>query len=410
MEKYNIAVIGGGASGLAAAITAKREQPKLRIVILERLSRIGKKLLSTGNGRCNLTNRNLSTDFYSGSCKPLFSIMQDFSVEDFFLSLGVICKADEAGRVYPTSGTAAAILDSLRLETARLGIEVICDFTVSEIEKKKDFTIKSSGGEKVFAKAVILAGGGMSQPDLGSDGSALKICRKLSIPVVTPRPALVPVKTDSNMVRALKGIRTEAEVSVTLDGKKVKSEYGEVQFGDGTLSGICIFNLSAVCSEYLNRTEIQLDLLPDKSFSEVCSLIENIALIRSTAALEDLLSGILNKRIGMALIKQATNRSTAESVNSLTAYDIKAIARLIKCWKFPVYGTCGYEKSQVTAGGVGIEGISNSLEAKSCAGLFLCGEILDINGDCGGYNLTFAFASGCLAGRSCAAKVSESNR
>ncbi len=406
MEKYDIAVVGGGASGLAAAITAKREQPQLKIVILERLSRVGKKLLSTGNGRCNLTNRNLTPDFYSGSCKALFPFVQDFSVEDFFLSLGVICKADEAGRVYPASGTAAAVLDSLRLETARIGIEVICDFTVSEIEKKGVFTIKSSGGKKLSAKAVILAGGGMSQPDLGSDGSALKICRKLSIPVATPRPALVPVKTDSNMVRSLKGIRTEAKVSVTLDGKKIKSEYGEVQFGDGTLSGICIFNLSAVCSEYLNRTEIQLDLLPDKSFPEICTLIESIAKKRSEAALEDLLSGIFNKRIGMAIIKQATNHSTAEPVKTLTASDIKAIAGLIKCWKFPVYGTCGYEKSQVTAGGVSIEAISESLETKGCPGLFLCGEILDINGDCGGYNLTFAFASGCLAGRSCADKLS----
>lgn len=406
MEKYDIAVIGGGASGLAAAITAKREQPKLKIVILERLSRVGKKLLSTGNGRCNLTNRNLSPEFYSGSCKSLFPFVQDFSVDDFFLSLGVICKADEAGRVYPASGTAAAVLDSLRLETARLGIEVICDFTVSEVEKNGVFTIKSSGGGKLSAKAVILAGGGMSQPDLGSDGSVLKICRKLSIPVITPRPALVPVKTDGNLVRSLKGIRTEAKVSVTLDGKKVKSEYGEVQFGDGTLSGICIFNLSSVCSEYLNRTELQLDLLPDKSFPEICALIEGIAKIRSEASLEDLLSGIFNKRIGMAIIKQATKHSTAEPVKSLTAPDIKAIAGLIKSWKFPVYGTCGYEKSQVTAGGVSIEAISESLEAKGCPSLFLCGEILDINGDCGGYNLTFAFASGCIAGKNCADKLS----
>lgn len=406
MEKYDIAVVGGGASGLAAAITAKREQPQLKIVILERLSRVGKKLLSTGNGHCNLTNHNLTPDFYSGSCKTLFHFVQDFSVEEFFLSLGVICKADESGRVYPASGTAASVLDSLRLETARLGIEIICDFTVAEIEKKGIFTIKSGSGEKLSAKAVILAGGGMSQPDLGSDGSALKICRKLSIPVIAPRPALVPVKTDSNMVRSLKGIRTEAKVSVTLDGNKVKSEYGEIQFGDGTLSGICIFNLSSVCSEYLNRTELQLDLLPDKSFSEACSLIESIAEIRSEAALEDLLSGIFNKRIGMAIIKQTTKHSTAEPVKLLTSSDIKAITGLIKCWKFPVYGTCGYEKSQVTAGGVSIEAISEDLEAKNCPGLFLCGEILDINGDCGGYNLTFAFASGCLAGRNCADKLS----
>lgn len=400
MNNFDIAVIGGGASGLAAAIAVKRHKPSLKVVILERLPRIGKKILATGNGRCNYTNRNIDITDYHGSCQKLYNSIKDFSCEDFFETLGVYGYSDEEFRVYPLNNSASAILDGLRLEILKLGIDVICDFNVTDIKKEKKYKVISDN-DFITATSVIIAGGGMSQGNLGSDGSMLRIMKKSGISVSPLYPALTSFKVTPEAVRSLKGIRVNALVSLYSDNKKLGSQRGEVQFGDGTVSGICVFNLSCLSGGKENL-ELSVDMLPDINYNEAKKLIHDIKRIRSTSPLEDFLSGILNKRAGMGIIKSCTSHALTEKTEILSEKELNSIVTKIKDYRFRVMGLSGFEKSQVTGGGINISETDSFLRSKKFKGMYFCGEILDIIGYCGGYNLYFAFGSGVLAGKTCA--------
>ena len=408
MTNYDVAIIGGGASGLTAAISAARYNPKLKIAILERLPRIGKKILATGNGRCNYTNQNINSSNYHGSCVPLYDSVKNFDCEKFFETLGVYGCADEEFRVYPLNNNASSVLDGLRLEIAKTGIDVICDFNVTEIKKDRLFRIISDS-DSVTAKAVIVAGGGMSQSNLGSDGSALRLIKKAGLTVSPLFPALTSFKVNAESVRSLKGIRSNALVTLFSDGKKLGSERGEVQFGDGVISGICIFNLSCL-SVGKEKLSLSIDMLPDSNFNETREILKNIKEIRKNAPLEDYLSGIINKRIGMNIIKNTTSHALTEKIANLSDNEIKSITDKIKNYRFEITGLSGFEKSQVTAGGIHINEVDNSLRSKKIKGMYFCGEILDIIGDCGGYNLYFAFASGFMAGKTCAEDLDDKNK
>ncbi len=400
MNNFDIAVIGGGASGLAAAITAKRNNPSSRIVILERLSRIGKKILATGNGRCNYTNRNIDITDYHGSCRNLYNSIKDFSCEEFFETLGVYGYSDDEFRVYPLNNSASAILDGLRLEILKLGIDVICDFNVTDIKKEKKYRIISEN-DFITATSVIIAGGGMSQANLGSDGSMIRIMKKMGLSVSPLYPALTSIKVNPESIRSLKGIRTNAVVSLFSDNKKLDTQRGEVQFGDGTISGICVFNLSCLAGGK-DKLELSIDMLPDINYNEAKKLIHDIRKIRASSPLEDFLSGILNKRIGMNIIKSCTSHALTEKAECLTEKELNSITASIKDYRFKITGLSGFEKSQVTAGGLSIVEMDSSLRSKKFRNMYFCGEILDIIGYCGGYNLYFAFGSGALAGKTCA--------
>lgn len=400
MTNYDIAIIGGGASGLAAAISASKANPGSRIVILERLSRVGKKILATGNGRCNFSNTNINTTNYHGSCKQLYDSIKDFNCQLFFRDLGLLSYSDDEFRVYPLNNNASSVLDALRLEITKLGIDVICDFNVTEIKKEKKYHIFSANNT-ITASSLIIAGGGMSQASLGSDGSMLRILRKLGISISPLSPVLTAFKVNPECVRSLKGIRTNAVVTLYSDGKKLGSEAGEVQFTDASISGICIFNLSCLAAGKEKLT-IAVDMIPDYNFNDLKELLLNIKEIRKDASLEDFLSGILNKRIGMNIIKTVTNHALTEKTGVLSAKEIISITSMIKNYVFEVTGLAGFEKSQVTAGGVSFSEVDSSMRLKKYKGMYLCGEILDITGDCGGYNLHFAFGSGVLAGKTCA--------
>lgn len=408
MTNYDVAIIGGGASGLAAAISAARQNPELKIAVLERLPRIGKKILATGNGRCNYTNRNIDKTNYHGSCTPLYNSIKYFDCESFFETLGVYGYSDEEFRVYPLNNNASAVLDGLRLEILKLGIDVICDFNVTDIKMDNRKYRIASEKDFITASAVIIAGGGMSQANLGSDGSVLRIMKKMGMSVLPLSPALTAFKVSPDSVRSLKGIRTNAIVSLFSQGKKLGWERGEVQFGDGTISGICVLNLSCLAAGK-DRLTLSIDMLPDIDFNEAKKLIHDIKNIRQSAPLEDFLSGIVNKRIGMNIIKSVTDRSFTEKVSVLTEKELNNITGTIKNYSFDVTGLAGFEKSQVTAGGINISEVDSELRSKKFNGLYFCGEILDIVGDCGGYNLYFAFASGALAGKKCAEDLNVKN-
>ena len=401
MRYFDIAIIGGGASGLAAAISACRTNRKASAAVIERLPKVGKKILATGNGRCNLSNTDLSPEHYHGTGCTLTEITSVFSVPDFFASLGVICEDDGYGRIYPRCRSAASVLDALRLECTRLGITEICNTEITGIERSESFVLRTVD-EDISAPIVILAGGGRSQSALGSNGSLTEICTQLGISTADAYPALVPLKTDPALVRPIKGQRADANVTFFSDGNPVKSERGEVQFTDGLLSGICVFNLSYLCELHDKngrKCELTLDLLPEMSLRQVTELLERTKDIRRTAPAEDYLSGIFTRPMGVYLLKR-TYKRVPEKTADIIGTDRLAVT--IKHLSFPVTGTAGFERSQVTKGGIAAEEINSSLEIERIPGMYVCGEMLDIFGDCGGYNLDFAFSSGAVAGRNAA--------
>lgn len=408
MKRFDIAIIGGGAAGLAAAISAKRTYGYASVGIIERLPKTGKKILATGNGRCNLSNADLHPDRYHGSCKKLLSVTGTVDIPAFFESLGVMCEDDGFGRIYPRCRSAASVLDALRLECDRLGVETVCGFDVTKLELnnysgRKLFVIRSES-DSVSAFSVILAGGGKSQAALGSNGSLLDICKNLGIKIQKPYPALVPLKTEPGLVRALKGLRTDANVMFKANGNVIASRRGEVQFTEGLISGICVFDLSYLYEEYKDNSGLILDLLPEMSTGAVTEILNNIRNIRSEASSEDFLSGIFTRALGIYILKRAVAKCPKKT-GDIDDRKLRAIAETIKSLSFPVTGTAGFERSQVTGGGIIADEINENFAVLKMQGLYACGEMLDIFGDCGGYNLDFAFSSGIAAGKAAALRA-----
>ncbi len=397
----SVLIIGGGASGLAAAITAAQHGAK--VTVLERLPRVGKKILATGNGRCNLGHSGCDLTKYHGTLPQAKSILQRFDTQSFFASLGILTRTDAEGRMYPASNAAASVLDALRLTCARLGVEEICDTRLTSLRQKGDTWTAICGGKTYTAHAVILATGGSAAPNCGTDGNLLPMLERMGHKVIRPLPALCPIPTDPALVRSLKGMRVQASASLLLEDTICKTETGELQFTENALSGICIFNLSRLAATHGNRARIALDLLPQRSFEEADGLLRQWVTLRANDDAESLLIGLLPKRVSAVCIKQAMgkNQGTVKSIFP-DAKARKKLLQLLKHWEFPVTGTAGFAQAQVTAGGISGQSVTGALESRVAKGLYFCGELLDIDGDCGGYNLDWAWASGCCVGKAAA--------
>lgn len=404
---YDIAVIGGGASGLAAAIEAKQYGgANCHIAVIEKNSRLGKKILATGNGRCNLGNiEENKSSHYSGSCvdliEPLFNKFE--GSENFFKSLGVICKSD-SGRLYPYSNHAASVLDALRFQLNDLNVDVFTDTEVVNLKYKLGLweisTNSDSDLKKINTKKVIISCGGKAAPMFGTDGNLYKVLKSINNYFTPIRPALCPAYTDPLMIKGLKGIRAIGKVSLyNSENKLMCSDTGEVQFTDKTLSGICVFNLAAFAKE--KNMYIQFDLLPHLKESEVSELLWEIYAQRSAWSIADMLSGIFQKKMCPSLFKSSKISTDLNSpVYTLNPYDIEKLTKTIKAWRFPVLYFGDWTQAQTTAGGLARNEIDENLESKNCPGMYFSGEILDIAGECGGYNLAWAWCSGVCAARS----------
>ena len=391
MEKVNVCIIGGGAAGITAAIAAAREGES--VIILERLQRVGKKILATGNGRCNITNAYIVDENYHGGQSFASEILNNFTYYEtlsFFESMGIVCCEGDEGKMYPASLQATSVLDLLRVEMDRLGIKIETEFFVKDIAKEKGIFKISSGDGNIFAENVIIACGGYAAPQFGTDGNMFPLIKMLGHRVSAFYPALVQLKTE-NTPKALKGVKHFCTAHLYIDGKKVKSEYGEVLFTEYGLSGPPVFNLSREASVAVSKgrnTEISLELLAD-SFSEVLKMLENRKKLLPHLEGENFLNSVINKRIGFEITKRCKN--------------LKEIASELKNYKHKVCGTMGFKNAQVTAGGVLCDEISSdTLMSKKVNGLYFAGEVIDVDGDCGGFNLQFAWSSGYIAGKSAA--------
>ncbi len=374
-----IAIIGGGASALAAAITAS--ECGSEVTIYEKNDRVGRKILSTGNGRCNLSNKDTSVSHFRGNSKFIESVLNSANVEEFIENCGIITR-EEYGRIYPHSNHAASVLDCLRFRALDLGVNIINNCTItSAVKKLGKFTIKNVNGITYTADKLIIAAGGKASPALGSDGAGIKLFSSFGHKSTPLFPALVQLKCKKEQMKGLKGIRAYANAKLICDGKLIKEEYGEIQFADYGLSGIPIFNLSPYAVRLSGKIFVELDLLPQ---------YKNVMPILRTRKGPHILTGIFHKQLSMSVEERAGGTS------------LEKLASVIKGMKFEVTGTMPWDSAQVTAGGIVTDEFTENLESKIVPGLFGAGEVLDVDGDCGGYNLHWAWASGIVAGRSSA--------
>ncbi len=407
----DIAVIGGGASGLLAAITAKRKNRALRVAILESLDRVGKKLITTGNGRCNITNKEIDLSRFHGD-KVGFAgyALKKYSgkyLEDLFLSVGIPF-VSEGNKVFPSSLQASSVVDCLRFECERIGVELLCGKKIEKIFCGKEFTLYSPDDE-ISAKAVICCGGLYSGGErVGSDGSLYRILKDMGYKTVRLSPSIVQLKTETDFVKQLKGIKVDAKATLCKNGKPVKSEFGEVLFCDYGLSGPAIMNVSRETGRSEGGFTISLDLYPDMTEEKLRDIISNRIRLLHFRSLEEFFTGMINKRLGQVVLKYCGYK-LADKAETLKAYDAQKISKALKAFEVKVTGNTGFINSQVTAGGISTDEFSDkTLMSKRNRGLFACGEILDIDGDCGGFNLTWAFASGILAAESAVGFAGES--
>ncbi len=389
-----VAVIGGGASGLMAAIAAKNDNTE--VVVLEREKRVGKKILATGNGRCNLTNINADINNYYGNNKEFVTgAIKRWWVREtleFFSELGVLWKEEQDGKIYPYSDTASSVLDVLRMRVERSGIETVCGFDVKAIKKSQNgFVISSYSGESCSCERVIVATGGKATPSLGSNGSGYALLEAFGHKTSKLSPSLVQMRTVGDVAKKLKGIKINSTVRM---GEF--AETGELLFTDYGLSGPPVFSLS---SRIGRNDRISIDIMPEYTFDEIKNILYERCAYLYDVTLEEFFVGMLNKRVGQVLLKSLDIAPLSRLCTTLSEKEIERIAQRIKCWEFRLDGTMSWNNAQVTKGGVYTDGFDSvTMQSRLVNGLYACGEVLDIDGDCGGYNLQWAWSSGYLAG------------
>lgn len=390
--KDPVIVIGGGASGIMAAISARRNGSQA--VICERMNVLGKKILASGNGRCNLSNDNLDPACYNPSArKAVSSVLSEFgggSIRSFFSGIGLKLCSD-SGRIFPATNQASSVTRMLELELKRLSVPVIYDFHAVKISGNKGgFTVSAKSGRKVSGKAVVLAGGGRSYPSLGSDGSAYLLARETGHSIVEPVPAAVPLIVKDEFCHKLQGQKISAHVKCFVACKSSGEACGDLLFTKYGLSGTSILDVSDSASIAINRNGLKdvmlsVDMVPFMEMSELeAELTGRVS--RKTAS-EDLIAGIL------------PNKFSAVLKDILATGDSLFIAKSLKEKVFKVTGTRGWNEADFTAGGVDFKDIKyDTLESLIRNGIYFAGELLDVNGRRGGYNLAWAWASGYVAG------------
>ncbi len=393
-----VGVIGGGASGMMAALSAGAAAD---VILYERQTRLGRKLMATGNGRCNLSNRAASVAHYHGG-EPGFAgpALARFGVEAtlaFFRGLGLLTVDEPDGKIYPFSDQAGSVSDVLRLALEQSAVTLRLGCEVRAIEHDGDgFTVRYDGGADRVDR-VIVACGGLAGGKLGGTGAGYDLLKSLGHQCTKLYPALVQLRTDNTWVRSCKGVRAQAHVALLQGGRVLAEETGEVQFTDFGISGPCVFSLARACAGTGDLTAT-LDLCPLMTEKEIEAYIENKCAAFPDLTLENLLTGLLHNRLGRTVLR-ARGLSLTQTCGSLTEREMRRIAAGIKAFRLPVLGPLDLSQAQVTAGGIMTSEFDpETLESRLVPGLYATGEVLDVDGDCGGFNLQWAWSSGYVAG------------
>ncbi|WP_304942032.1 NAD(P)/FAD-dependent oxidoreductase [Vallitalea guaymasensis] len=403
MAKNKIVIIGGGASGLVAAIVAARNGAK--VTILERKDRIGKKILATGNGRCNLTNMHCSSKYFHGGDKDFITnILEQFDVNEtleFFSELGIYPITVDSGKVYPNSLQASSVLDVLRLEVDRLKINIECNAEVTKIERSNNFVVYTKD-KKYYGNKIIIAAGGKSSPDLGSNGSGFTLAKSLGHTIKKTIPSLVQLKSGADFLKQIKGVKINALAKILDENNEImRKEYGEILFTDYGISGPPILQISRIASDYLNdnkRVSVDIDFFHDLSDKELDQILLKRLTSMPNKTIQENFIGLINKRLINIIIKEAGISLSKKSAD-IKKEERNKLVSILKKFSLIITGTNQWNQSQVTAGGIITSEIDEvTLESKKVKDVYLAGEVIDVDGDCGGYNLQWAWSSGVVAG------------
>lgn len=405
MEKYQVIVIGGGAAGLMAAITSAKQG--FKTAIIEKNKALGRKILVTGNGRCNLTNVDISPDKYYGeNTKCLHSIFNRFSSKDtmaFFEHLGAQLKTEEAGRVFPVTNQASTIVDLLIEEVERLGIKVYLQESVRNLDSRlrgndrggnNGWKVETYRGE-YQADNVILAVGGKSYPQIGTTGDGFVLAHKLGHRIIEPRPALAPLELVGNWFHKLQGVKSDVELLLTAQGKTIAKEAGELLFTHYGISGPIVLNMSRLINTL--HSEFTINFFPGYEVEKLKALLTARWQSHPQKTLANSLIGLLPKKLCDVLTTEL--KLADKQVNQISKKELEFIAGRLSRWPITIKRPRGFDDSMVTAGGVAMDEVNTrAMESLKAKGLYLAGEILDIDGVSGGYNLQFAWSTGYIAG------------
>ena len=399
-----VIVVGGGAAGMMAAISARRKGAE--VSILERNQRVGKKILATGNGRCNYTNAFLDVRNYHGNNpKFVYSPLSQFNVEttiDFFERLGITHVVEDKGKVFPLSFQASSVLDVLRYELEEIGVETLCDAYVKKIEKERNiFRLTLDDNRKIKADKVIIATGGSAMPSSGSDGNGYTLAKEFGHSIVSPFPGLVQLKLEGDFFKRIDGVKIVGIATLLNNGSVIGEDSGDILFTNYGISGPPILQLSRRALELLNKNKrpvLKVSIISGKDKEELSEYLKIRFTYMPKKAIEIGLIGLLNKRLIPVILKEA-GIDSKKNISQISNEEIDALAEILTDWRFNIIGSKSFDFAQVTAGGIDTREIDGrTMESKIVNGLYFAGEILDIDGDCGGFNLQWAWSSGYVAG------------
>lgn len=407
-----IGIIGTGASGMMAAIAAAKEGAQ--VTAFEKKDRVGKKILSTGNGKCNLSNLEFGTDYYycndADKLNKMFKVFSPWDTVTFFEDAGLMIR-EKNGYLYPYCEQASAVLDILRMQMEKAGINLVSEAEVHNViyrEKNTDFCVKVSGKEYYFDK-LILACGSPASLKSGEGKSGYELAKGLGHKIVPLMPGLCGLRSDESFVKALSGVRAQAKITLLADDKELGCEIGEVQFTDYGVSGIPVFQVSrlaAYASQMGQDVMIKIDFFPDLDNTAYNVMSRLRFETQKDKTLENYMIGVLNKKINMVLIKEAGCKPTM-TVKEAGYNKVSEIMKLCRGLSIHITEPVQLENAQVCAGGVDFAQITTEMESKLIKGLYFAGEMVDVDGKCGGYNLQWAWTSGYIAGKNAAGYSTE---
>lgn len=399
-----IIVIGAGAAGMMAAISANIQGAD--VVLIERNDRLGKKLLATGNGRCNYTNKNLNIKNYHGeNPKFAYSGLSQFNVDntiDFFEVMGITPALGEEAKVFPLSFQSSSMVDILRFEIENSEIKLITDAYVSKIERSKDkFQIILKDNRSFGSDSVIIATGGMALPNSGSDGNGYKLCEDLGHTIIDIVPGLVQLNLEGDYFKRLNGTKFVGRAELYVDGKMSIEDTGDILFTSYGISGPPILNLSRTAIYNLNKDkniEIRVSIIHHMNLEKLYEYLSYRFAIMTKKTLEMALIGFINKNLIIPILREI-GIDKNKMASNLSKEEVRSLSKILNSWSFKVIGNQPWAHAQVTAGGVNTDEVNNkTMESKIVKGLYIVGELLDVDGDCGGYNLQWAWSSGYIAG------------
>jgi len=410
-HKLNIVIVGGGASGVATAIFAKRKNPNNEVIILEKNDKICKKVLISGNGRCNLLNKNLDinkyhTEYFNNTKEIIENVFKKFDnkkILNFFENLGILFKEEKDGKFYPITDSANSIVNVLLYELEKLNIKVFLNTAVKDIKKDNNIFIIKTNNDIFSTDKVVISTGGCAYPQIGTTGDGYIFAERFNHKIIKPFPSVVPLIIDCKYLKKISGIKFSGNAKIIFNNQIIKENRGDILFTDYGISGSAIISISRYATELLNKNIknklfVGIDFVPNLDDEKLQKHIINVKNINREKDIKFLLLGLINPKLIDYIFLDRVDLN--KKLTDLNIGDIKLIVDVLKNTKYKIIGSKDFHFAQVTAGGINLKEINNNLESKKVNGLFFTGEVLDVDGDCGGFNLVWAFASGAVVGDS----------